>query len=241
MTRGRDDVPLLPAYLDDERTVKCGLPAEVRCRFTMRSTDGPLESAMIRCPAGHRFNGTIESLTWDSANKHNPGTAAAPSVAGHGRLPRTRDGRDSQGGVALDEFPAGPGPAAPPPELRSCLLSGTARPPVDHRHAAQPHRIQPPRASRHRWRGGNTTSGWRPPARHRGRNRPYDTCHCAVAEEGKDRYGRHGPAACRHHRSLLGHRCPVRRPPGRRRTEPGVGTWFRFGLVIPNSLKRTTP
>jgi len=45
MTRGRDDVPLLPAYLDDERTVKCGLPAEVRCRFTMRSTDGPLESA----------------------------------------------------------------------------------------------------------------------------------------------------------------------------------------------------
>jgi len=89
MTRGRDDVPLLSAYLDDERTVKCGLPAEVRCRFTMRSTDGPLESAMIRCPAGHRFNGTIESLTWDSANKHNPGTAAAPSVAGHGRLPRT--------------------------------------------------------------------------------------------------------------------------------------------------------
>ncbi len=31
-----------PAYLDDERTVKCGLLAEVRCRFTMRSTDGPL-------------------------------------------------------------------------------------------------------------------------------------------------------------------------------------------------------
>ena len=108
-----------PAYLDDERTVKCGLPAEVRCRFTMRSTDGPLESAMIRCPAGHWFNGTIESLTWDSANKHNPGTAAAPSVAGHGRLPRTRDGRDSQGGVALDEFPAGRGRL---PAARTALL-----------------------------------------------------------------------------------------------------------------------
>ena len=40
-----------PAYLDHERTVRCGLPAEVRCRFTMSSTDGPLESAMIRCPA----------------------------------------------------------------------------------------------------------------------------------------------------------------------------------------------
>ena len=30
-----------PAYLDHEGTVRCGLPAEVRCRFTMRSTDGP--------------------------------------------------------------------------------------------------------------------------------------------------------------------------------------------------------
>jgi len=42
-----------PAPLDAEHTVRCGLPAEVRCRFTMRSTDGPLESAMIKCPAGH--------------------------------------------------------------------------------------------------------------------------------------------------------------------------------------------
>ena len=46
-----------PAYLDHERTVRCGLPAEVRCRFTMRSTDGPLESAMIRCPAGQTITG----------------------------------------------------------------------------------------------------------------------------------------------------------------------------------------
>jgi hypothetical protein len=30
-----------PAYLDHERTVRCGLPAEVRCRFTMRSTASP--------------------------------------------------------------------------------------------------------------------------------------------------------------------------------------------------------
>src|SRR5271165_7076126 len=45
-----------PAYLDDEGAVRCGLPAEVRSRFMMRSTDGPLESAMIRCPVGHWFN-----------------------------------------------------------------------------------------------------------------------------------------------------------------------------------------
>ena len=48
-----------PAYLDQDSAVRCGLPAEIRCRFTMRSTDGPLESAMIRCPAGHSFTGPI--------------------------------------------------------------------------------------------------------------------------------------------------------------------------------------
>ena len=55
-----------PAYTDQERTARCGLPAEVRCRFTMRSTDGPLESVMIRCPVGHWFTGAVESLTWDT-------------------------------------------------------------------------------------------------------------------------------------------------------------------------------
>ena len=56
-----------PAYLDDEGLARCGLPAEVHCRFIMDSTDGPIESAMIRCPAGHRFNGPIEFLTYDKA------------------------------------------------------------------------------------------------------------------------------------------------------------------------------
>ena len=65
-----------PAYLDREGAVRCGLPAEVRCRFTMRSTDGPVESAMIRCPAGHYFCGAIESLTWDGKDNHDPGPAA---------------------------------------------------------------------------------------------------------------------------------------------------------------------
>jgi hypothetical protein len=55
-----------PEYLDQDGTVRCGLPAEVRRRFTMRSTDGPIEAAMIRCPAGHWFNGPVESLTWES-------------------------------------------------------------------------------------------------------------------------------------------------------------------------------
>ena len=51
-----------PAFLGHDGT-RCGLPAEVEARYTFRSTDGPLESAKIRCPRGHWFNGLIESLT----------------------------------------------------------------------------------------------------------------------------------------------------------------------------------
>ncbi len=66
-----------PACLDEEGAVRCGLPAEVTCRLTMRSTGGPLESAMIRCPAGHWFNGPVESLTWPNSHKPDPGPAAS--------------------------------------------------------------------------------------------------------------------------------------------------------------------
>ena len=54
-----------PAYLDRQGASRCGLPAEVQERYTVRSTDGPLESARIKCPRGHWFNGPVESLTWD--------------------------------------------------------------------------------------------------------------------------------------------------------------------------------
>jgi hypothetical protein len=72
-----------PAYLDAGRTVRCALPAEVRCRFTLRSTDGPLESAMIRCLAGHWFNGPIASLTLEAGNNQDPGTAGATTKTSH--------------------------------------------------------------------------------------------------------------------------------------------------------------
>lgn len=52
-----------PAYMDKDGAARCGLPAEVHCRYTMNSTDGPLESAKISCPRGHHFNGPIEYLT----------------------------------------------------------------------------------------------------------------------------------------------------------------------------------
>ncbi len=73
-----------PAYRDRAGGERCGLPAEVRCRFIIRSTGGPLESAMIRCPAGHWFTGPIESLTLATG----PGRAAAlpcPADTGGGR------------------------------------------------------------------------------------------------------------------------------------------------------------
>ncbi len=66
-----------PAYLDQEGAARCGLPAEVRCWFTMRSADGPVESAMIRCPAGHSFSGPVEALSWDGPGKHDPGANRA--------------------------------------------------------------------------------------------------------------------------------------------------------------------
>ena len=57
-----------PAYLNSRGAARCGLPAEVEYRYTIRSTDGPLESAKIQCPRGHSFNGPLESLLWDEAS-----------------------------------------------------------------------------------------------------------------------------------------------------------------------------
>lgn len=52
-----------PELMNTEGSKLCGLPAEVRWLYTATSTDGPLESAMIRCPVGHWFNGPIELLS----------------------------------------------------------------------------------------------------------------------------------------------------------------------------------
>jgi hypothetical protein len=69
-----------PAYLSDDGSVRCGLPAEVTCRFTMRSSDGPLESVMIQCPGRHRFNAPVEFLTFeDDPAPPGTGTGAAPA------------------------------------------------------------------------------------------------------------------------------------------------------------------
>jgi hypothetical protein len=94
-----------PAYLDKEGAIRCGLPAEVRCRFTMRSTDGPIESAMIRCPAGHCFTGAIESLTWDGKDTHHPRPAAGPASGRHRTPHRTQDSHDDGSTPGTRDFP----------------------------------------------------------------------------------------------------------------------------------------
>lgn len=66
-----------PAYLDRDGAVRCGLPAVIRCRFTMHSTGGAPRKRMIRCPAGHHFSGPVESLTWDGTDTHDAGRAAS--------------------------------------------------------------------------------------------------------------------------------------------------------------------
>jgi len=98
-----------PAYLDHHGAARCGLPAEVERRFTMGSSDGPAEGVMIRCPAGHWFSGAIESLTWESGDKHDPGSAGAAFRAGRGTPPGSHDRPDSSGGFVVQAFSAEPG------------------------------------------------------------------------------------------------------------------------------------
>ena len=93
-----------PAYLDEDGARRCGLPAEVRCRFTMRSSDGLLEAARIRCPSGHWFCGPIESLTCETSRKHDD--RAASSV----RLDLIAGGHDGPDGSGDEALAPGAGP-----------------------------------------------------------------------------------------------------------------------------------
>ena len=80
-----------PAYMDDLGAVRCGLPAAVDYRYTCQSSGGPLESAKIRCPRGHNFNGPVESLTHESGGQLVRSSAAGKQRSlGVGRFPAGR-------------------------------------------------------------------------------------------------------------------------------------------------------
>ena len=88
-----------PAYLDAQGHVRCGLPAEVEHRYTMGSTDGPLESARIRCPMGHWFSGPVPAaaIKWlrRTGSLRIPGLRDAAGECGRGasgRRPRADRG-----------------------------------------------------------------------------------------------------------------------------------------------------
>jgi hypothetical protein len=108
-----------PAYLDMEGAVRCGLPAEVRCRFVIRSSDGPFECAMIRCPAGHWFNGPVEFLTWASRQKHD--RAPQRDIRRPNGAPAYYLGRPAR--VWITAMSPRRGPTAPT-QLRQALIGG---------------------------------------------------------------------------------------------------------------------
>ena len=83
-----------PANMDNNGAARCGLPAEVHYRYTMNSTDGPLESAKISCPRGHHFNGPIEYLTVPEQPTATAGSASLPPPAGQSTEPRARWARE---------------------------------------------------------------------------------------------------------------------------------------------------
>jgi hypothetical protein len=71
-----------PAYMDEQGGTRCGLPAEVQYRYAVGSSGGPLESAKIRCPRGHWFNGPVEFLTW--GHSVQPAHRSEPTKPGLG-------------------------------------------------------------------------------------------------------------------------------------------------------------
>ena len=66
-----------PAYLDQHGTARCGLPAVIEYRYPIRSSEGMLDGAKIRCPRGHWFLGPVDALTMPERTR-----AAVPAAAG---------------------------------------------------------------------------------------------------------------------------------------------------------------
>jgi hypothetical protein len=113
-----------PASLSEDGSARCSLPAHVASRYTMRSTDGPIECATIRCPAGHWFNGPIESLTRTRGNNHDLGTAAQAATSARDSAQPSRDRRDSGTGFASLEIPGWPQPLVRRPNTAPAYYLG---------------------------------------------------------------------------------------------------------------------
>ena len=117
-----------PAYLDSDGARRCGLPAEVEVRYTMRSTDGPLESAKIRCPRGHGFNGPIEFLTIQE-QPTAPAASVASASTNNAFAEVARDGAKGLGPDKPRQATGTPAQAgSQKPARPSCAAPGTGMP-----------------------------------------------------------------------------------------------------------------
>jgi hypothetical protein len=52
----------MPAILEDCPEPGCGMPAEILDRYTLPSTDGPVEHIAVRCIDRHQFLMPVELL-----------------------------------------------------------------------------------------------------------------------------------------------------------------------------------
>ena len=102
-----------PAYLNQDGSARCGLSAEVRCWYTMGSTGGPPESATIKCPVGHWFNGPIEFPTWQSSQQQHRNTATTAFSAKRDSLTGGHDGPDTSSKFTVRAAPGEPEPQSP--------------------------------------------------------------------------------------------------------------------------------
>jgi hypothetical protein len=66
-----------PAYMNEDGSVRCGLPAVVEDSYTLDSTDGPVMSVKIHCPTGHWFSGPVAALTVHADTAPTPSAPAA--------------------------------------------------------------------------------------------------------------------------------------------------------------------
>jgi hypothetical protein len=97
-----------PAYLDKDGAARCGLPAEVSRGFTRGSTDGPLESAVIRCAASSKPSASA-SLTLKGPARRPPRRSRPARARGTVGTTAVKDTAALSGGCSSGgtiEFPA---------------------------------------------------------------------------------------------------------------------------------------
>jgi hypothetical protein len=61
----------------------CAVPAEIADRFTLPSTDGPVEHVVVDCAAGHHYRMAADRLPARPATAGQSGLSLASALAHH--------------------------------------------------------------------------------------------------------------------------------------------------------------